>query len=96
MAKSSVNGHTTNGTSHKNPGNGTSAGNGTSNKAVRSVERGEILVVGTKVKDLIKSVGFMASSELLEALSVRVHDMLMDATLRAKENNRATVRPHDL
>ena len=65
-------------------------------KLLRSVERGEILVVGTKVKDLIKNAGFMASSELLEALSVKVHDMLMDATQRARENSRATVRPHDL
>jgi hypothetical protein len=57
---------------------------------------GEILVVGTKVKDVVKNAGCMSSSELLSAVSQKVHEMLVTAAQRAKENGRSTVRPHDL
>ncbi len=56
----------------------------------------EILIVGSKMKEVIKSHGFMSSGELLEAVSDKVHELLAAATLRAKTNGRATVRPHDL
>ena len=56
----------------------------------------EILVVGTKMKDVVKDAGCMSSSELLEAVSDKVHALLLAATVRAKENGRTTVRPYDL
>ena len=56
----------------------------------------EILVVGSKMKDVVKAAGCMSSGDLIEAVSARVHSMLSDATLRAKGNGRSTVRPYDL
>jgi hypothetical protein len=56
----------------------------------------EILIVGSKMKEVIKGHGFMSSGELIEALSNKVHEILAHATQRAKTNGRATVRPHDL
>ncbi len=56
----------------------------------------EILVVGSKMKDVVKSAGCMSSGDLIEAVSERVHMMLSDATSRAKGNGRSTVRPYDL
>ncbi len=56
----------------------------------------EILIVGSKMKDVVKSAGCMSSGDLVEALSAKVHDMLSAATARAKGNGRSTVRPYDL
>lgn len=56
----------------------------------------EILVVGSKVKDLISSKGLRSSGELVEALSKHVEDKLMKAIERAKANGRQTIRPEDL
>ena len=56
----------------------------------------EILVVGSKMKDVVKSAGCMSSGDLIEAVSERVHSMLSEATARAKGNGRSTVRPYDL
>jgi hypothetical protein len=56
----------------------------------------EILIVGSKMKDVVKSAGCMSSGDLIEALSDKVHEMLSNATQRAKGNGRSTVRPYDL
>ena len=56
----------------------------------------DILVVGSKMKDVVKKAGCMSSGELIAAVSERVHEMLAAAVQRAKTNGRATVRPHDL
>jgi hypothetical protein len=56
----------------------------------------EILVVGSKMKDVVKAAGCMSSGDLIEALSDKVHSMIADATARAKGNGRSTVRPYDL
>ncbi len=56
----------------------------------------EILVVGSKMKDVVKSAGCMSSGDLIEAVSEKVHEMLSNATARAKGNGRSTVRPYDL
>lgn len=58
--------------------------------------RGEILVIGTKMKEVIKGADCMSSSDLLEAVSAKVYEMLIAATRRARENGRTTVRPYDL
>lgn len=56
----------------------------------------EVLVVGTKVKDVVRAAGLQSSGELIEAVSARVHDILAAAIARASENGRKTVRAHDL
>jgi hypothetical protein len=56
----------------------------------------EILIVGSKMKDVVKGAGCMSSGDLIEALSEKVHELLSNATARAKGNGRSTVRPYDL
>jgi hypothetical protein len=56
----------------------------------------EILIVGSKMKDVVKAAGCMSSGDLIEALSAKVHEILAGATERAKGNGRSTVRPYDL
>ena len=62
----------------------------------KTATKAEILVVGTKVKDVVKAAGLQSSGELIEAVSQRVHALLTSAVQRASDNNRKTVRPHDL
>lgn len=56
----------------------------------------EIVVVGSKVKDVVRSAGFRSDGELVAAVSDKVHDMLEAAIGRAGSNKRGTVRPYDL
>jgi hypothetical protein len=56
----------------------------------------EVLVVGTKVKDVVKAAGLQSSGELIEGISNKVHDLLSAAIARASENGRKTVRSYDL
>jgi len=64
-------------------------------KAKKSAGK-EVLVVGTKMKDVVKAAGCQSSGDLIEAVSQHVHDLLKSAVERAKSNGRATVRPYDL
>jgi histone H3/H4 len=61
-----------------------------------SKKSAEILVVGTKVKDVVKGAGLQSSGELIEAVSAKVHDILSAACSRASGNGRKTVRAYDL
>ena len=70
-------------------------GNKTAKKAGKGSSK-EILIVGSKMKDVVKAAGCMSSGDLIEALSAKVHEMLSSATERAKGNGRSTVRPYDL
>ncbi|MGE0193375.1 MAG: hypothetical protein AB7T63_15195 [Planctomycetota bacterium] len=54
------------------------------------------VVVGSKVKEAIKSQGVRCSGELVEALNGHVLGILNGAVARCKANNRGTVRPQDL
>ncbi|EDM73882.1 hypothetical protein PPSIR1_24119 [Plesiocystis pacifica SIR-1] len=56
----------------------------------------EIVVVGSKVKDVIRTAGYRSDGELVQAVSDKVHDMLEAAIARAEANKRGTVRPYDL
>ncbi len=56
----------------------------------------ETLVVGTKVKDVVKAAGLQSSGDLIDSLSHKVHDLLAAAISRAGGNQRKTVRPIDL
>jgi histone H3/H4 len=64
-------------------------------KAAKTVSK-EILIVGSKMKDVVKNAGCMSSGDLIEALSNKVHEILASAAERAKGNGRSTVRPYDL
>lgn len=56
----------------------------------------EIVVVGSKVKDVIREAGLRSDGELVQAISDKVHEMLEAAVERANGNKRGTVRPYDL
>ncbi|MEE9201176.1 MAG: hypothetical protein V3V45_07020 [Candidatus Brocadiales bacterium] len=57
---------------------------------------GEILVVGSKIKEYIKRNGCMTSGELIGALSCKVECLLDSAIERTKANKRKTVGPNDV
>lgn len=56
----------------------------------------EIVVVGSKVKEVVKEAGLRSDGELVQAVSDKVHELLEAAITRCQGNNRSTVRPHDL
>jgi histone H3/H4 len=56
----------------------------------------EMLVVVSKVKDVISAGDMNSSGDLAEALSAVVEKKLHKAIERAKANGRKTVRPEDL
>ncbi len=57
----------------------------------------ENLVVGSKVRDYIKTQGKQSSGDLVDAVSNKVHEILDAAIARAHSNGeRKTIRPHDL
>jgi hypothetical protein len=56
----------------------------------------EIVVVGSKVKEVIKEAGLRSDGELVQAVSDQVHELLDAAIARCKGNHRSTVRPVDL
>jgi hypothetical protein len=56
----------------------------------------EVVVVGSKVKDVIREAGLRSDGELVQAISDKVHDLLEAAVARANGNKRGTVRPYDL
>ena len=55
----------------------------------------EMLVVGSKVKNYIKSKGLMSSSDMLDAINNAVYHMLDRAAARAEANGRKTVQAKD-
>ena len=64
--------------------------------AARSSKPREIVVVGSKVKDIVRSAGLRSNPEFLEALDANVKRVIQRAIHRAKSNKRGTVRPYDL
>lgn len=66
-----------------------------SKKASKKKPR-EIVVVGSKVKDVVRNAGLRSDGELVQAVSERVHELLEGAINRAQGNKRGTVRPYDL
>ena len=54
------------------------------------------LIVGSKVRELIKSKECMTSSELLPALNDKVKALVEEACKRAKGNKRTTLKAQDL
>jgi hypothetical protein len=56
----------------------------------------EMLVVGSKVKEVIKAHEMRADGQLIAEVSTKVHALLTEGIARAKANNRKTVTPKDL
>jgi histone H3/H4 len=56
----------------------------------------EILVVQSKVRDLIKAEGCATSQDAIDALSKEIERMVKKAVERAKENSRKTVQGKDV
>lgn len=56
----------------------------------------EMLVVGTKVKNYIKSKDVMSSADVLDALNEALYCLLDRAIERAQQNGRKTVQGRDV
>lgn len=56
----------------------------------------EVLVVVSKVKDYVKSKGYMTSAEAIPTLSDKVYKMIDEAIERTKDNGRQTIKSQDL
>lgn len=56
----------------------------------------ETLIVASKTKAFIKSKGCMLSSDAIETINNKVHELLENAVERTKANKRSTLRPQDL
>ena len=54
-----------------------------------------MLLVGSKTKEAIKESGLNVSSDALDKLNERVHQMIKDAQERCEANGRKTVRSSD-
>lgn len=55
----------------------------------------DILLVGSKVKAVIKDAGCNTGGDALDGLNAWVHWLIGQATARADANGRKTVRAHD-
>ena len=55
----------------------------------------EMLLVGSKTKEAVKSSGLNVSGDALEALNDNVHALIKDAQKRCTSNGRKTVRGSD-
>ncbi|GMQ88049.1 MAG: hypothetical protein BMS9Abin08_1267 [Gammaproteobacteria bacterium] len=62
----------------------------------RSSKPKEIVVVGSKVKAIVREAGLRSDGELVQAVSDDVHAILKAAIKRTKANGRPIVRPYDL
>ena len=62
----------------------------------KKASKKEVLVVGSKVKNYIRSKKMMCSADAVVALSDKVHCILDAAMARTKANKRSTVKPQDL
>ena len=59
-------------------------------------DSGGLLIVQSKVRDLIREKEMRTSDEFIQALSEHVRSAVERAVTRAKENGRSTLRPADL
>jgi histone H3/H4 len=55
----------------------------------------EMVLVASKVRQMIKDAGCNTSGDALEGLNAYVNWLVTQATKRASENGRKTVRAHD-
>ena len=59
-------------------------------------DAGGLLIVQSKVRDIIREKEMRTSDEFITALSAYVRATVEKAVSRAKENGRSTLRPADL
>jgi len=64
--------------------------------AKKRAPRKESFSVASKIKDYVRSQGFCAGSNLPDAVSAKVVEMLDSAIQRTESNGRRTVRAEDL
>jgi len=66
-------------------------------KAARAKKAGpaEMMLVGSKVRQLIKDAGCNTAADALDGLNNYVFWLVQQAAKRASENHRKTVRAHD-
>jgi histone H3/H4 len=55
----------------------------------------QMLLVASKVRDMIKDAGCNTAGDALDGLNAYVAWLVVQATKRATENGRKTVRAHD-
>lgn len=55
----------------------------------------DMLLVGSKTKEALKSTGLNVSGEALEKLNEKVHQLVKDAQDRCVNNGRKTVKATD-
>jgi len=55
----------------------------------------EQLVVASKTRAYIKSLGCMVSADAVDELNKKVYELIDQAVQRTKDNKRSTLRPHD-
>jgi hypothetical protein len=70
------------------------AKNGKKAAAKKSASK-EMLLVGSKVKAAIKDADCNTAGDALDGLNAWVHWLIGQATQRASQNGRKTVRAHD-
>jgi hypothetical protein len=70
------------------------AKNGKKAAAKKSANK-EMLLVGSKVKAAIKDADCNTAGDALDGLNAWVHWLIGQATQRASQNGRKTVRAHD-
>ncbi len=64
-------------------------------KSGKKTSKGEVLVIASKMKDAIRKQGCNVSSDVVDALSAKMHEMITEACARCKDNGRKTVRGYD-
>jgi hypothetical protein len=65
-------------------------------ESTEAKKESSVLVVQSKVRDLIREKEMRTSDEFITALSEHVRAAVEKAISRAKENGRSTLRPADL
>jgi hypothetical protein len=56
----------------------------------------EMLLVQSKIREVIRAKDLRVSDDFLTALNEHVHNAVVTAMARAKENGRQTLRPADV
>lgn len=64
--------------------------------AARSSKPKEIVVVGSKVKEVVKEAGLLSDDRLVQALSNDVRQLVAEAAVRAARNRRMSLKFHDI
>lgn len=54
-----------------------------------------MILIGSKTKEVMKSTGLNVSGEAIEALNIKVHELIMEAQKRTLANGRKTVKATD-